>query len=318
MNYGEVLSKAWQIIWKHKILWIFGILAGCAGGGGSGSGGGNPSSSVQNSARNGELPTQIQRTFEQIPPAVIVAIVIGVIVFILVLVALSIFLGTIGKIGLVRGTQQADQDMDVHLTLGGVFRDSMPYFWRVFLLNLLVGVSIFVVIMLLIILGIGLAFVTLGLGICCILPLICLMIPVMFVVTVIVEQASIAIVVENLGVMDGLRKGWQVVKDNPAPMVVMFLILNIAIAMIVGLIIAIPMLLVLAPLFTGMIAGGDQALAGGAVISLLCCAAYLPVLLVLSGIMRSYVESAWTLTYLRLYPAAPVAASLESLPEQAG
>jgi len=27
MDYGNVLSRAWQIIWKHKVLWIFGILA---------------------------------------------------------------------------------------------------------------------------------------------------------------------------------------------------------------------------------------------------------------------------------------------------
>ncbi len=29
MDYGEVLSKAWKIAWKFKVLWIFGILAGC-------------------------------------------------------------------------------------------------------------------------------------------------------------------------------------------------------------------------------------------------------------------------------------------------
>ena len=43
MDYGEVLSKAWKIIWKHKVLWIFGILAsfGQGSGGGSGGSGGN-------------------------------------------------------------------------------------------------------------------------------------------------------------------------------------------------------------------------------------------------------------------------------------
>ena len=25
-NFGEVLSRAWQIVWKHKVLWIFGIF----------------------------------------------------------------------------------------------------------------------------------------------------------------------------------------------------------------------------------------------------------------------------------------------------
>ena len=30
MDFSEVLGKAWRIIWKHKVLWIFGIFAGCA------------------------------------------------------------------------------------------------------------------------------------------------------------------------------------------------------------------------------------------------------------------------------------------------
>ncbi len=38
-NFSEVLTRAWQIIWKHKVLWIFGILAGCGQGGGGSSGG---------------------------------------------------------------------------------------------------------------------------------------------------------------------------------------------------------------------------------------------------------------------------------------
>lgn len=36
MNYGEILSKTWKVIWKHKILWLFGVLAGCSASGGGG------------------------------------------------------------------------------------------------------------------------------------------------------------------------------------------------------------------------------------------------------------------------------------------
>ena len=46
-NFGEVLTRAWQIIWKHKVLWIFGILASCARGGGGGSSGGGGNSGYQ-------------------------------------------------------------------------------------------------------------------------------------------------------------------------------------------------------------------------------------------------------------------------------
>ena len=40
MDFGEVLTKTWKIIWKYKILWLFGIFASCSGGGGGGGGGG--------------------------------------------------------------------------------------------------------------------------------------------------------------------------------------------------------------------------------------------------------------------------------------
>ena len=35
MDFGEVLSSAWKIIWKHKVLWIFGILVSCGSANGS-------------------------------------------------------------------------------------------------------------------------------------------------------------------------------------------------------------------------------------------------------------------------------------------
>ena len=35
MDYGKILSRAWQIFWKYKILWVFGILASCSANRGS-------------------------------------------------------------------------------------------------------------------------------------------------------------------------------------------------------------------------------------------------------------------------------------------
>ncbi len=31
MDFGNILTRAWQISWKHKALWLFGILAACGG-----------------------------------------------------------------------------------------------------------------------------------------------------------------------------------------------------------------------------------------------------------------------------------------------
>jgi hypothetical protein len=43
MHYINLIKRAWQITWRHKVLWIFGILLALASGGG-GSGGGGSSS----------------------------------------------------------------------------------------------------------------------------------------------------------------------------------------------------------------------------------------------------------------------------------
>ncbi|KAA0284012.1 MAG: hypothetical protein EDM79_02345 [Chloroflexi bacterium] len=30
IDLGKILTRSWQIIWNHKVLWIFGIFAGFA------------------------------------------------------------------------------------------------------------------------------------------------------------------------------------------------------------------------------------------------------------------------------------------------
>jgi hypothetical protein len=50
---GKILSRAWQTLWKYRVLWIFGLLlalSGAGGGSGGSSGGGN--SSYQNDYNN--------------------------------------------------------------------------------------------------------------------------------------------------------------------------------------------------------------------------------------------------------------------------
>jgi hypothetical protein len=48
---GKILSRAWQILWKYKVLWIFGLLLALSGAAG-GSGGGSGNSSYQNDYNN--------------------------------------------------------------------------------------------------------------------------------------------------------------------------------------------------------------------------------------------------------------------------
>jgi len=292
MDFGYVLKRAWEIIWKFKVLWIFGILASC--GQASSSGGSN--SGYRFSIQEGNVAPQIARFFNQLDPAMIALLIALGIFFSLAMIVLAILLGTIGRVGLIRGTVKAEQGVE-RLTFGELWRNSLPYFWRVFGLNLLIGVIIVVAVLAVFILGIIPTVLTLGL---CLIPLVCLLFPVMWAVSVVIEQANVALVVENLGIIEALKHGWRVVRDNIGNMIVMSLILFLGVGLIGGAIIGLPLLIIATPAFVGAVSGTPDAFRNGMLVSGLLFLVYLPVLLLLSGILRSYTSSAWTLTYLRL------------------
>jgi hypothetical protein len=309
MDIGGVLSRAWQIVWRHKVLWIFGILASC---GGNANGGASSNYSVSDRQ---ELPPQVQPFFDRFVniPDWQIALLVGIVILVvLLLIVLAIFLGTIGRIGLIRGTQQVEQGAD-RLAFGDLFRDSLPFFWRVFGLNLLFGIAAFILFLILLVPFIFFAVVTFALGALCIIPIICILVPLAWLAQVVITQASIAMVVEDVGIQAGLRRGWDVFRTNIGTFIVMALILLLGVGLIGGSIIALPLVLLVVPAFIGVAAGTEQALRGAVLTAVLCFLAYLPVLLVLGGILRAYIESAWTLTYMRL-TNMPVAPSLEPAP----
>ncbi len=292
MDFGAVLSRAWQIIRKHKALWIFGILAGCTGV--ASSGGSN--TGVRFSGQ--DVPGQFEpflRQFERIPNWQITTLVLIIILIVIALVLLAIILGTVGRIGLIRGTLLAEQGTE-RLPFGFLFSDSLGYFWRVLLFNLVGGILLGIVFL---IVGLPLLILTCGTALLCLFPL-------FWFFQLVIEQTNIAIVVENTGIRDGLQRGWEVVTKNLGPMIVMALILYLGVSLIGGFIIGLPIALVVVPAVAGVVWGGldpsgfPRFVGPGILIAGLCLVAYLPVLLVLSGILRAYISSAWTLTYMRL------------------
>ena len=286
MDIGSVLSRSWQIIWRHKILWIFGILASCSST--------NYFQGNYRQSYNREISPEFNRFFSQLPNWEI-ALIIGIAVLVvLFIVILAIFLGTMGRIGLIRGTLQAEQGA-VSLSFGELFSGGLPYFWRVFGLNLLVGLAFAALV---IITVVPLAITVIGLV--CLIPLICILVPLAWIVGVVVEQANVAIVTEDLNILDGLRRGWEVVKNNPGVFIVMALILLLGVGFIGSFVIGLPIVAIIGPAVVGAIAGTPRALRGGLALTGLCLVFYIPVAIVLYGILQSYIKTAWTLTYLRL------------------
>lgn len=303
MDFGEVLGRAWRIIWKHKILWIFGIFAGCSRGGGGGAGnsgyrfsGTNPQGQIPQIPENDQFWSQFGNWI-----GTHWWVVFLFILAILVLALIAILLGTIGRIGLIKGTQKADAGAE-HLGFAELWDESLPYFWRVFLLALIVGVLSFVLVLALILLGFGAAVITLGIGLICLIPLFCVLLIVLWFVGLVIQLAEVAIVVENLGIMEGVRRGWEVVQRKVGPVLIMWLILAV-IAFVGSLVIALPILVTIVPAAVAFGLANAQATTPNwapLIVGLVCCAVYFPFLLVLNGILTAYSQSAWTLTFLRL------------------
>ncbi len=303
MDFGEVLGRAWRIVWRHKILWIFGIFAGCARGGAGGGGG---------AGGRGGVPTG-PGAFREVQQFAIEAVnwieknpwVIALFVLVvLLLIVIFLWLGTMGRIGLIRGTYKADKAAE-RLGFGELWNESTPFFWRILWLTLIVVVLTVILVLPPVLFGMA----TAGLGLLCILPLICILILVLFAVGLVLQMVEPAIVLENLSMADGVRRGWEVFRRHVGPILVIWLIL-LVIAIAAGLVIALPLLIVLIPAFFAFFASSSQS--GNfsftpLIVAGLCFVAYLPVLLVLNGIRMAYLQSVWTLTYMRLTQPKPAA-----------
>ena len=296
-NFGEVLTRAWQIIWKHKVLWIFGILASCGRGGSSGNSG-NSGGSGNDGLGGSDLPPQVMQWFQWIENnlTTFIAITIALVCVIWIVVT---FLSTIGKIGLIRGTAQVEGGTE-SLIFGQLFSESTPYFWRIFGLSLILSIPIAIVVAALFA---GLIVFAIsasggsdaaGVGMVAMIPLligcICLMVPVMFVIGMIFRQSERAIVLDDMGVMPAISRGWEIFRANLGPIILMAIILAI-IGFVVGLVIAIPIIIIVFPAMLAFVAGGAENNTP-LIFMGICFCLYLPVLILLNGIMVAYVESA--------------------------
>jgi hypothetical protein len=195
LDFGNVLTRAWQIIWKHKVLWIFGIFAGCSRGGGSWGGPGNSGGSSTNPFGDDYIAEQVGTWLADNLWVVIAAVVV-----ILGFAVLAAYLGTVGRIALVRGTFESEAGAE-RLAFGELFAAGNQYFWRVFGLWLVLTLATSAIFVPLALLGV----VTAGVGFICMLPVLCILIPAAALAGVVVEQATVAIVTEDLRMMDGLR-----------------------------------------------------------------------------------------------------------------
>ena len=322
MDFGEILSKAWKTIWKHKILWLFGILAGCSAGSSGSSG--QASSSFDLPARSSNyqdapsfLGPEAQHSFEQFSQSIAniqpwVWVVVGVSIFVLIVVFsfLSLMASTLGKTGIIKGTSLADQasEEDKPLSFGAIFKGLKPYYWKVLLLTLIVNVGGFV-------LAIILLIPLLILTVCTFFIAGILVIPVTWFINTWVRFTIIAIIEEDLGIMDAIKRAWSLLIKNLGNVAIIFLILGVGGALI-GVAIAIPIVLSLLPLIINITVTGTETISAMLTVTAILFAIALPLTILLGGVLRAYILSAWTLTYRRIAAGSALPEVISSAKEK--
>jgi hypothetical protein len=352
MSYTQILKRSWKILWSYPALWIFGIILALTAGASSNnpdslrwlfdSSRNQPSSpSIPPSSQWGQIPQDLNRAWEQFTQTInapgfertLIGIVIGLLCLALIIGILFAIGKYVSRVGLIRM-------VDGHETTGekaswrkGFRLGWSKAAWRLFLIDLVIGLPIAVVFIIMVGIAILPVMVSLFAGgsitLVSIIPTIGLVFLLIFLIAVVslllalvMEVIWRACVLGNSGVFDAIRLGWQMVRRNLKHVFFMWLIL-VGISIAYGLA-TIPVTLIL--LVVGVVLGGGAAVvlfiivqtAAGVTTGLITAlivggllfilALALP-LLFLGGLKQTYFSSAWTLFYRELklqVPEAPI------------
>jgi hypothetical protein len=329
LDYGDILTDSWRIAWRNRGLWLLGILAACANGGGNfNTGSGNFGQDAGNIP--GEGVNDFLRFLEQ-NAGLIIAIVIGVICLVVVINLIALALGFIGRGGLIGGARLAQAQGSVSFAQG--WGEGTRHLGRLFGLWVITGLPQLIV-GLLIAAGVvlfvfqiianapgsaeeAIAAQVFGL-LACLVPLACILVLAGIALNILNHMGTLAAVSEDLSGLSALRRGWEVLRGNALALVILGAILWV-LHLVIGLIAALPLVLAVVPVIASGIASAaledPNFIGGGLIFAALCCVVYLPVLLVINGILEAWSWSAWALSYDKLTrPAIPPAPLTPEVP----
>ena len=302
MDYGKLFGRAWEITWRWKILWLLGFLA-ALGRGGSG-GGGN----MNYVTGRGSGPMGLD-----ILPGIVG--LLGILVCFALVVGVALWVvSVIARGGLIAGVQQVEEQGET--SFGSAWRVGVERFWALFGVGVLTSIPVFVAVLAL--LGFALVF---GLGVAataeysdaagavafiapvllCGIPFVCLLVIVGAVLGQIRIYAERAAVLEEMGWIDAFKRSWEVLQQNVAPTVVLWLAF-LVIGMLIGLVILGLLFAVAVPFIPLAAAGSERSGLGPWILFPMLCGGV--VMFVLTAAVNSVVETfssaTWTLAYREL------------------
>lgn len=257
MDYTNLLKRAWEIVWNNKFMFVLGFLAALAGG--SGGGGSNFSTGGPGSGGDDiNIPPEIAANIERYW-AEYATILIVLVIFFIMLGIVFWLVSLVGKAGLISSAARLDAGESV--SFGEAFSVGSNKLVSMVGLNLLLygpfivaGLVAFLIaaatvgsVMVAEISGAsgnleGMIGAFGGLFVCFGL-LACLLVPFSLLVNVVYPFSLRGLVLYDYGVVDSVRHGWQVVRDNVGEVIVL-----IVIFLVIGFLFGIVAAAVLVPL----------------------------------------------------------------------
>lgn len=283
MDYGKLFSRAWDLIWKHKFLIVLGILVALGGAGGgsggtSGFSGGEGDFNVRNlprfdfnfsaPLRNLDLPAF---AVGGILILVVLAVMIGLVVWVV---------GLISRGGLIYGANAVSTGQEA--TFMESLRAGWGKGWRLVGIGLVPAIP---VLLLMVSAFFSAGFYISGRTIAregqffnlpgFVIPVIavtCLLVLLALLLSLLRTFANRACMLEDRGVIDSYRRGFEVLGDHFGQVLVLFL-LQIVISLGIWFVLLLPSILIA-----------------------LCCFLW-PLLIVIQGTFAAFYSTLWTLAW---------------------
>ncbi len=276
MDYGELITRSWRIVWQNKFLILLGFLAALGGVG-------NPGAASVNYTFSGDeiTPGELERFAEYLAN---IWPYIGGLICLLVIIAIVFWLVRLAaQAGLISAAARIDAGEKV--TLGESFSAGMRKVGRLIAIDLIVygpfillGLVAAGATFILASSAIGVSvyrggtipddvtaiFAGLGIFIACIVLLICLLLPLLLFATVIYPFAQRGVVLQDLGVIAALGHGWRVVKanfGNVLMLILLFIVIGIVYGFIVGMVMFPLSLIAILPMINTVFTGGSIGIA---------------------------------------------------------
>lgn len=303
MDYMDTLRRGWQIVWDNKWLWLLGFLAALGSGGGSGY------SSSNYRLDSGEFGAGTMT------PELGAALAGGALLLVCIFFIVGILLWLVSlaaRGGLITSVSQLNRGETS--SFGKSFRQG----WRKLLPLVGMTILLFAVVIVLVIIiavvfagtiagaiaagssgsdsGQGVAAIlgSLGIGLLCLL---CLLAPLSIILSLIYPFAYRGMMLRDLGVMDAIRHGWQVLRQHVGQILMLgliFLVINFVIGLVGAAILGVLGLStgILTDLFSGATITTNQWISAG-----LGLLAMVIIFSIISAVITAWRSATFTLAY---------------------